>query len=96
MDRVVFYHYICCGMEFIGYPYSHLNVHLDPIMYMDEEYWRHLSSDAWTRGETDSLMDLAWVCELWWVVMHNWWLKQQPLPHKVEDLQHRHQGEGAP
>ena len=40
-----------------------------PRRYTDEEYNRHLTSDEWTREETDYLMDLVADYDLRWIVI---------------------------
>jgi DNA methyltransferase 1-associated protein 1 len=72
-DGATFRHWVRAGVEYTDYPYAKFDVHLDPVVYSDDEYRLHLQSDAWTQSETDRLMELARTLELRWPVIHDRW-----------------------
>ena len=89
-DGALFYHWVRANVEYLDYPYSRFDVHLDPVVYTDEDYRRFLSdTEGWTKGETDALVDLARRFELRWAVIHDRWIASFP-PRNIEDLQHRY------
>ncbi|EEC48846.1 predicted protein [Phaeodactylum tricornutum CCAP 1055/1] len=94
-DGALFHHWVRANVEYPDYPFARFDIHLDPVTYSDDEYNRFLKSDAWTRSETDHLMDLSRRFELRWPVVHDRWLAlfQEPSDgdaRKIEDLQHRY------
>lgn len=72
-DGATFRHWVRAGVEYTDYPYAKFDIHLDPVVYSEEEYRAHLQSDTWTQSETDKLMELARTFELRWPVIHDRW-----------------------
>lgn len=97
-DGAMFRHWVRANVEYTDYPYAKFDIHLDPVVYSDEDYAKYLSSDSWTKSETDKLMDLARKYELRWAVIHDRWLDHyssqerggEIATRKVEDLQERY------
>lgn len=96
-DGALFNHWVRANVEYTDYPYAKFDIHLDQIVYTDEEYAKYLKSDRWTKSETDSLMELTRKYELRWPVIHDRWFdlyhaEQDEPPHSrtVDDLQQRY------
>ena len=98
-DGALFSHWVRANVEYTDYPYAKFDIHLDPVTYTEEEYERWLTNDdAWTKSETDKLLDLCRILELRWPVIHDRWIEfydseQEvnitPL-RKLEDLKERY------
>ena len=101
-DGTLFHHWVRRNVEYPDYPYARFDIHLDPVSYTDDEYYRYLWSDAWTKSETDRLMELARRHEMRWPVIYDRWIElfyldapegssgQPPkVGRKIEDLQFR-------
>ena len=97
-DGAVFYHWVRANVEYPDYPYARFDIHLDPVTYTEDEYSKMLTSDTWTKSETDKLMELARTFELRWAVIHDRWIgyyqqfkTEGEFPIKrIEDLQFRY------
>jgi DNA methyltransferase 1-associated protein 1 len=99
-DGLLLNHWVRANVEYPDYPYARFDIHLDPIVYSDDEYQTYLKSDDWTRSETDLLMELARRFELRWAVVHDRWIEtfydqateaqHRCQSRRVEDLQHRY------
>lgn len=97
-DGAMFRHWVRANVEYTDYPYAKFDIHLDPVIYSEEEYANYLQSDSWTKTETDKLMELARKFELRWAVIHDRWLSHYSsqerggdiATRKVEDLQERY------
>ena len=74
-DGLALNHWVRANVEYPDYPYARFDIHLDPVVYSDDEYQAYLTSDDWTRSETDLLMELARRYELRWSVIHDRWLE---------------------
>jgi DNA methyltransferase 1-associated protein 1 len=91
-DGALFHHWVRANVEYPDYPYARFDIHLDPIAYTVEEYDAHVVSDAWTKSETDQLLEMARRFELRWPIIHDRWLGRFGVDctRRVEDLQHRY------
>lgn len=91
-DGSLFYHWVRANVEYPDYPFARFDIHLDPVVYTDEEYSRWLSSKEWTKAETDQLMDFARRFELRWAVIYDRWMDfyDMKTSRRIEDLQHRY------
>ena len=89
-DGAMFSHWVRANVEYTDYPYAKFDIHLDPVTYSDDEYLRYLTSETWTKSETDKLMELARTYELRWSVIHDRWEGSTCSPRNVEDLMHRY------
>lgn len=58
--------------------------------YTDVEYQQHLTSDTWTKEETDHLMDLAQRFDLRFIVMSDRYDTEKFSKRSVEDLKDRY------
>lgn len=87
-DGQQFRHWVRAGVEYPDYPYARFDIHLDPVRYTDDEYRKYLQHNAWTKSDTDRLMELARVFELRWAVIYDRW-SSDINQYKIEDLQHR-------
>lgn len=88
-DGQLFSHWVRAGVDYPDYPYARFDVHLDSVLYNDDEYSQFLQDALWTKSETDKLMDLARIMEMRWVVIHDRWQDTfQPRP--IEDLMYRY------
>lgn len=96
-DGAMFRHWVRANVEYTDYPYAKFDIHLDPVTYTDEEYATYLTSDSWTKSETDKLMEFARKYELRWPVIHDRWFGHYeaeegnvPASRHCEDLQQRY------
>lgn len=91
-DGTLFYHWVRANVEYPDYPFARFDIHLDPVVYSDDEYTRWLTSKEWTKSETDQLMDFARRFELRWAVIFDRWLEHYDMKtsRRIEDLQHRY------
>ena len=91
-DGTLFYHWVRANVEYPDYPFARFDIHLDPVVYSDEEYALWLTSKEWTKAETDQLMDFARRFELRWAVIFDRWLEHYDMQtsRRIEDLQHRY------
>ena len=91
-DGTLFYHWVRANVEYPDYPFARFDIHLDPVVYSDDEYSRWLTSKEWTKAETDQLMDFARRFELRWAVIYDRWLDFYDMntSRRIEDLQHRY------
>ena len=88
-DGQILNHWVRAGVEYPDYPYARFDVHLDSVLYNDEEYSQLLQDPLWTKSETDKLMDLARIFELRWVVIHDRW-QDIFQERKMVDLMYRY------
>jgi DNA methyltransferase 1-associated protein 1 len=72
-DGLLLNHWVRAGVEYPDYPYAKFDVHLDPLVYTEEEYFAKLQHDSWTKSETDQLLELARIFELRWPVIYDRW-----------------------
>ena len=102
-DGASFRHWVRANVEYTDYPYAKFDIHLDPVSYTDDEYQQYLTSNVWTKSETDKLMDLVRTYELRWPVIYDRWYdyylttsstSARPT-RNIEDLQHRYYGVAA-
>ena len=71
-DKVEFCHWVKADVEYPDYPYARFDVHLDPVVYNDDEYERYLKDEpSWTKNDTDKLMEMARIFELRWPVIYD-------------------------
>ena len=71
-DKVEFSHWVKADVEYPDYPYARFDVHLDPVVYNDDEYERYLKDEpAWTKNDTDKLMEMARIYELRWPIIYD-------------------------
>jgi DNA methyltransferase 1-associated protein 1 len=96
-DGAMFRHWVRANVEYTDYPYAKFDIHLDPVTYTDDEYARFLKSDAWTKSETDKLMEMARRFELRWAIIHDRWCgyyhsmeDDDPSSRKIEELMYRY------
>jgi DNA methyltransferase 1-associated protein 1 len=89
-DGAMFSHWVRANVEYTDYPYAKFDIHLDPVTYSEDEYQRFLTSETWTKSETDKLMELSRTHELRWPVIHDRWEGSTYSPRNVEDLMHRY------
>ncbi|KAG7372252.1 hypothetical protein IV203_018395 [Nitzschia inconspicua] len=101
-DGAMFYHWVRANVEYTDYPYAKFDIHLDPVIYSDEEYQQYLKSDTWTQSETNKLIELARTFELRWPVIYDRWIgyfdataDEGKETRKIEDLQYRYYGVAA-
>ena len=80
----IFFHWVKADMHYSDYPYARYNIQLDRLTYTDEEYNTLLKDDAWSREDTDQLVDLCATYALRWPVIHDRIQLSSPKP--VEDL----------
>lgn len=82
------YHWVKAEIQIVENPYAKFDINLPRISYTDEEYDLLLQSDAWTRSETDFLMELCHRYDLRWPVISD---RYTLVPNRgVEDLQERY------
>ena len=74
-DGALFRHWVRANVEYPDYPYARFDIHLDPVTYSPEEYRRYLTSDSWTKSETDQLLEFARRFELRWPVIYDRWIE---------------------
>ena len=74
-DGLILHHWVRANVEYPDYPYARFDIHLDPVVYSDEEYQTFLVTEDWTKSETDLLMELARRYELRWPVIHDRWIE---------------------
>lgn len=91
-DGTLLHHWVRANVEYPDYPFARFDIHLDPVVYTDDEYTKWLTSKEWTKGETDQLMDFARRFELRWAVIYDRWLEffDMKTSRRIEDLQHRY------
>lgn len=91
-DGTLFYHWVRANVEYPDYPFARFDIHLDPVVYTDDEYSRWLTSKSWTKAETDQLMEFARRFELRWAVIFDRWLDHYDMKtsRRIEDIQHRY------
>lgn len=81
------FHWLKSDLAHSEYPYLKFNVQLDRISFTDEEYEQLLKSNAWTRSESEYLVDLCFTYELRWPVIAD---RYALLPaRRTEELQDR-------
>jgi DNA methyltransferase 1-associated protein 1 len=88
-DGQLFSHWVRAGVDYPDYPYARFDVHLDSVLYNDEEYSQFLQDPLWTKSETDKLMDLARIMEMRWAVIHDRW-RDTFQARPIEDLMYRY------
>jgi len=103
-DKAKFSHWVKADVEYPDYPYARFDVHLDPVVYNDDEYDRYLKDEPnWTKSDTDKLMEICRTYELRWPVVYDRYNSvpntdqddssssfPRPPVRKTEDLQHRY------
>ncbi|CAJ1969646.1 unnamed protein product [Cylindrotheca closterium] len=97
-DGALFNHWVRAEVEYTDYPYAKFDVHMNQVVYTDDEYAKYLKSDEWTKSETDYLMELAGKYELRWAVIHDHWFDYYNsadvddtfITRSVDDLQKRY------
>ncbi|KAL3935890.1 MAG: hypothetical protein SGBAC_008682 [Bacillariaceae sp.] len=72
-DGALFNHWVRAEVEYTDYPYAKFDIHMNQVVYTDDEYAKYLKSEQWTKSETDYLMELAGKYELRWAVIHDRW-----------------------
>jgi len=89
-DDQVSHHWQKADVQYHDYPWARFNVKLDALrpLYSDEEYANLLTTNNWTRSETDHLMFIAYKYDLRWPVIAD---RYTLLPPRcTEDLQNRY------
>lgn len=96
-DNAQFNHWVKAGVEYPDYPYARFDVHLDPVVYNEDEYNRYLKigvEPTWTKNDTDKLIDLARRYELRWPVIYDRFNahadESSSAVLSTEELQHRY------
>ena len=54
-DGTMFYHWVRANVEYPDYPYARFDLHLDPLVYTDEEYQTLLASGAMTSLASEAM-----------------------------------------
>lgn len=89
-DNATFYHWRRPSDEPKEYPFAKFNKKVEIPTYTDVEYQQHLTSDTWTKEETDHLMDLAQRFDLRFIVMSDRYDTEKFSKRSVEDLKDRY------
>ncbi|CAG2183722.1 unnamed protein product, partial [Oppiella nova] len=71
------------------YPFARLNTVIEIPVYNDTEYQQLLSSDVWSKAETDHLFDLCRRFDQRFVIIHDRWDRNTFAIRSVEDLKDR-------
>lgn len=73
------------------YPFAKFNRTVTVASYTDQEYTQFLSSDSWTKDETDHLFDLCRRFDLRFIVIYDKWDREKfTTKRSVEDLKERY------
>ncbi|XP_059471117.1 DNA methyltransferase 1-associated protein 1 [Neocloeon triangulifer] len=89
-DGAVFHHWRRAADEGKEYPFAQFNKKVPIPTYTDAEYQQHLTSDGWTKEETDLLFDLGQRFDLRFVVIHDRWDKEKFPNRTIEDMKSRY------
>ncbi|XP_030764653.1 DNA methyltransferase 1-associated protein 1 [Sitophilus oryzae] len=89
-DNATFYHWRRPSDDAKEYPFAKFNKKVDVPTYTDVEYQQHLTSDTWTKEETDHLMDLAQQFDLRFIIIADRYDTQKFSKRSVEDLKERY------
>ncbi|XP_060536596.1 DNA methyltransferase 1-associated protein 1 isoform X2 [Cylas formicarius] len=89
-DSATFYHWRRPSDEPKEYPFAKFNKKIEIPAYTDVEYQQHLTCEAWTKEETDHLMDLAHRFDLRFIVMADRYDTEKFTKRSVEDLKERY------
>lgn len=73
------------GVQWEDYPFARFNKKLELLEYSEEEYEKLLSSEDWTRDDTDKLIDLVKRFDMNFFIVQDRW----PGSHSVEVLKDR-------
>lgn len=83
-----FYSYTLFNIK--AYPFSKFSKKPSILKYNDEEYNKYLTSDEWTREDTDTLFYLCDLFELRFHVIHDRWLNYSNVNYSIESLMNRY------
>ncbi|KAL8694562.1 MAG: hypothetical protein Q9218_000818 [Villophora microphyllina] len=67
------------------YIFAKYNIHVDRHIYNEEEYNTKLTSQDWTKDETDYLVNLAYELDLRWIIIWDRYDYQPPQPAQDGD-----------
>lgn len=82
------YHWVSAEMQFSESPYTKFMVSMDPLVYTDEQYVKHLNDNSWTKEDTDQLIAVCNKYDLRWPVVYD--RINLSKPRLLEDCQSRY------
>jgi DNA methyltransferase 1-associated protein 1 len=68
-NQLTFFHWVKADINYPDYPYAKFNVHLDPIVFTEEEYTAHLRDDSWSKRDTEVLLNVCHHYDLRWPII---------------------------
>ncbi|ENN77469.1 hypothetical protein HUJ04_013530 [Dendroctonus ponderosae] len=89
-DNAEFYHWRRPSDDPKEYPFAKFNKKVDIPTYTDVEYQQHLTSDTWSKEETDHLMDLAHRFDVRFIIMADRYDTEKFCKRSVEELKERY------
>ncbi len=67
----VFYHWVKAATDYPDYPFARFNVQTPAVEFTEAEYTKHLVDPAWSKAETELLLELCRRFDLRWPVIHD-------------------------
>ncbi|XP_064479467.1 DNA methyltransferase 1-associated protein 1-like [Ornithodoros turicata] len=89
-DGVMLHHWRRVADEGKEYPFANFNKQVHVPTYSGAEYQQHLTSNSWTRAETDYLLEMCRRFDLRFLVVRDRWDTTRFARRSVEDLKERY------
>nr|CAG4644828.1 EOG090X076S [Leptodora kindtii] len=89
-DGAVFHHWRRATDEVKEYPFAKFNKQVQVNSYNDQEYQQLLSTEGWTKSETDHLLELCRQFDLRFIIIYDRWDKNKYSNKTVEDMKERY------
>ncbi|XP_017768205.1 PREDICTED: DNA methyltransferase 1-associated protein 1 [Nicrophorus vespilloides] len=89
-DNTLFYHWRRPSDETKEYPFAKFNKKIDIPIYTDAEYNQHLTTEGWSRQETDHMMDLARRFDMRFIIIADRYDTEKFPKRTVEEIKDRY------
>lgn len=98
-DGAMLFHWRRVADQNKEYPFAQFDKHIEILQYTESEYSDHLSSELWSRSETDALMQLCRQFDLRWPIIHDRWPRRETAggaggigaaTRSIEDIKERY------
>ncbi|XP_023248018.1 DNA methyltransferase 1-associated protein 1 [Copidosoma floridanum] len=89
-DAAIFHHWRRLADVGTEYPFARFNKKIAISVYTNTDYTQYLSSNGWSKAETDHLIDLCQRFDLRFIIIHDRWDYHKYPSRSIEDLKNRY------
>lgn len=86
-DQLTCKHWVKADVNYTDYPYAKFNVKLEKVELSDDEYHILLNDEAWSKADSNTLLEACYVYDLRWPVIFD--RVGLTLNKTLEEMQHR-------